>query len=131
MSRSTLIVRTQSPPSHAGSGLGSTYSTEQLDKKGLTEFVRTTQCRRVVLAKWFDGPEATPTCIQGGWVPCDICSHSLGRIPVDARSEGEAEGSELIAKQSYDMIQDDERIVQVMGELQHGCLYCLLIFERY
>jgi superfamily II DNA helicase RecQ len=103
---------------------GSGYTIEQLDSEALTEFVRSPDCRRRVLGKYFDGlADGGPSCIEGQWARCDNCLLGLRTI-----GPSEAGGPSRIQERLYEQEIRVEQIHQVMRLLGRSCVFCRLIY---
>ena len=129
VSESIIVVGVERSQSRRRPGIMSADSTEQVDEEAMTEFVRSPGCRRQVLARWLDGqPEAAVDCHQGGWVLCDRCSVRRRPSSPPVTDRRRRSGLELIVEQSYEMMQEEEQMLEIMGQFQRGCIYCALVY---
>lgn len=141
ISDSIIIVRVKNTSGRRRSEILSEYSVEQIDENAMTEFIQSTQCRRVVLGRYLDVGEAVD-CQSIDGVFCDQCK-AQGRaqasktVQVSKESIDKAKGlnikqepesgSQAIARRLEELVEADEMVFQVMDRLKRQCLFCELI----
>jgi hypothetical protein len=123
----------------------SEYSVEQVDEDAMTEFIQSKGCRRVVLGRHMDEAGVESSCSQTDRVFCDRCKMKSGgglgvsvRVGVEVEEEETAvvegmedmlNGSQMIHNRLRAVEGLHEKMMEVMGELQGGCIYCQFIRE--
>jgi superfamily II DNA helicase RecQ len=141
ISDSIIIVRVKNTSGRRRSEILSEYSVEQIDEDAMTEFIQSTQCRRVVLGSYLDVGEAAD-CQGMDGVFCDRCKaqrrtqvHKAVKVTAEnieetkdiiVKKEAES-GSQAIARQLEGLVEADETMFQVMDRLKRQCLFCELI----
>lgn len=142
VSESMIITRVEQSSGHRRSEVMSEYSVEQVDEDAMTEFIQSTECRRRVLGRHMDrGVGVESSCSISDSVYCDRCRMSsrvstdtaLDIVPIKEEETEvdvqavEPSGHEVIAARLHTVQQSHEDMMDVMGALQGGCIYCRLI----
>jgi superfamily II DNA helicase RecQ len=122
------------PSSGSGSGHGkfaaprqelvNTYSVEAQDESTLTEYLESHGCRRVVLAKHFDGALTGSDCITTDSILCDRCA-DLVALGSGSRSPESSTTAIHQALQSH--VCRDEQLARFHQLLHRHCIYCQLM----
>jgi superfamily II DNA helicase RecQ len=119
-------------------GLLNGYSVEQIDENALSEYLQETQCRRLVLAAYFDGDTLGTDCVSTDSVLCDWCEFSRHYKEESEGGNGAGAGSgsgrnspvtgtELIAQMHTTKAVENEQLMQFCQALQGNCIYCVLM----
>ena len=135
VSDSITIVRSQHTQGRNRKEVLSAYSVEEIDEEGMTEFIQTKRCRRIIMAKYFDQPEPGEMvdCHSTDSVLCDYCKVWSGGPVVQPRMKEEEDevgfpdevsGTEQIASKLQAMAEADEVVIKVMQYLKGQCIYC-------
>ena len=137
ISDAIIIVRVKTTSGRRRSEILSEYSVEQIDEKAMTEFIQSSQCRRVILAQYMDIATGSDDCRSINGVFCDWCKANarVKDIPRAKNQEEKTEslqavmGSQGIASKLKSIVSEDELLFQTMNQFQVHCLYCILVIS--
>lgn len=157
VSDSTIIARVQNNSGWKRREVMSEYSVEKVDEDAMTAFMQARTCRRKVLSHYFDREPAGSMvdCRVTDSIFCDQCKASNirgvgGGQQVHAKQpellggpQSKAEvveavvalppqpsGQQIIAQQLRALQETYEIVIKAMGQLQGGCIYCMVMVEE-
>jgi hypothetical protein len=112
----------------------------------MTEFIQSTQYRRVVLGSHFDIIQGDVDCSSTDRVFCDRCKaeareqaqdrsfHKASSRRIEGKEQvkqgqeqGDASGRQIIAGRLQELVEADELVFRVIDRLKRQCLFCELI----
>jgi superfamily II DNA helicase RecQ len=142
LSDSVIITRVENSSGRRRSEIMSEYSVEQIDEDAMTEFIQSRGCRREVLGRYMDGVVEGASCRQIDGVFCDRCRTRSGpaasilvaedRVEVEGPGvEEEVSGARVIGQRLKEEQVLQEQLIEVMDQLQGGCIYCGLMYQGY